>query len=133
VEEERLAGLVQEVVTVSTTVVVGVRHARMAAAVLAAQPLAVEKMRASELHPQAGAGKPLDRLFIKTLAVLPAASSALHRALIPSSGRLVAPKTTTASVGDCLDELRRRNRERTDHRAGGASFRSGRVETGAEL
>jgi hypothetical protein len=36
---------------------------------LAAQPLAVEQMRAGELHAHAGAPEPLDRLAVKVLAV----------------------------------------------------------------
>ena len=42
------------------------------AAVLAAQPLAVEQVGAAELGPQPGAAEPGDRLLVQASAALPA-------------------------------------------------------------
>ena len=85
--------------------------ARVDAAVLAAQPLAVEQMRAGELGPQPGAAQPLDRFAIEVvcgLALAQQRAGSAPRCRAPS--RLpqgcVAPPAARAHRGRARRRLR---------------------------
>ena len=76
---------------------------RVDPAILAAQPLAVEQVRAGELGPQPGAAQPLDRLAIQPLGGVARRSAALgERASMPSAksvplGWVVSASRSSAS------------------------------------
>ena len=82
-------------------------RARVDAAILAAQPLAVEQVGAGELGTQPGAAQPLDRLAVEALGGSPSLSRARERASMPSAQSLRATAVAAARRSSaCARQLR---------------------------